>query len=339
MLRYFSDHYKLEYVIDLERFEALQDAIAEVTGTALVAVDLRGNRITKHSACTEFCSYIRDHKELSVSCMRCDARAGVESARLGAPFIYMCHMDLIDMAIPIIVEGVYIGALMAGQVQLANAHGSEEVEHIAPRLFKQKIRQSKKLEKLKAKLPTYDIDKIRGIANLIHQVVNYIASEATTKLRFASLIANDSTPQRLGDVPGLADLQNTLNNTNALITTPNFSDLLSSSAINKIDQVLYPALVYINEKYNTKISLDEIAKLCNISPAYFSRLFKKEVGMNFNAFLSLVRLHIGKKLLLETSMKIHEVADASGFENPSYFARLFKRHYGKTPSEFRKDST
>ena len=50
--------------------------------------------------------------------MRSDADGGIESVRTGKPAIYVCHGGLVDMAVPIMAKGNYIGAILAGQVQI-----------------------------------------------------------------------------------------------------------------------------------------------------------------------------------------------------------------------------
>ena len=106
----------LNDVIDIEIFQKIQDDIAEATGISIITVDYKGKPATKHSKCSEFCKLMRKNERFSELCEKCDSRGGLEAARLEKPYIYRCHKGLVDFATPIIVNGQYLGSVMAGQV-------------------------------------------------------------------------------------------------------------------------------------------------------------------------------------------------------------------------------
>ena len=83
-------------------------------------------------------------------------------------------------------------------------------------------------------------------------------------------------------------------------------------------------------------SLDFFAEKFNITPAYFSRLFHKSVGVPFKQYLTAVRLEYAKQLLAENVLPIIDVGYECGFNTPSQFYRAFKKESGMTPSEYRK---
>jgi len=98
---------------------------------------------------------------------------------------------------------------------------------------------------------------------------------------------------------------------------------------------IYRAIGYIRSNYNKKIMLNDVANAVGFSPAYFSRLFKKKVGSNFNTYLNTVRIEAAKNSLLSTDLTVAEIASLSGFEDVSYFTRIFKRQVGVAPGRFR----
>ena len=98
---------------------------------------------------------------------------------------------------------------------------------------------------------------------------------------------------------------------------------------------IYRAIGYIRANYNKKIMLNDVASAVGFSPAYFSRLFKKKVGSNFNTYLNTVRIEAAKNSLLSTDLTVAEIASLSGFEDVSYFTRIFKRQVGVAPGHFR----
>lgn len=120
--------FDIEQVLDLNKWESVQESIALATHLAIILVDYRGKPITKHSQVKPFCQLVRSHPELSVHCEKCDSRGGLEAVRTGQPFIYRCHFNIVDMAIPIMIDSRYVGAIMAGEILLEE--GQEELEQV-----------------------------------------------------------------------------------------------------------------------------------------------------------------------------------------------------------------
>ena len=98
------------------------------------------------------------------------------------------------------------------------------------------------------------------------------------------------------------------------------------------------ALNYINEHFMKNLSLEEVADTVYLSNSYLSRLFKKEVGVNFSSYLLLKKLEEAKRLLEETDMSIMKISGSLSFSDPSYFCRVFKKHTNQTPKEFRSEA-
>lgn len=104
---------------------------------------------------------------------------------------------------------------------------------------------------------------------------------------------------------------------------------------NKISPIIQKACQYIQDNLSKDISLEEIAKQVEISPFYFSKLFKEEIGENFIDYITLNRLQQAKKMLQDRSLSIKEISVDCGYSDPNYFSKLFKRIVGLTPTEFR----
>lgn len=93
----------------------------------------------------------------------------------------------------------------------------------------------------------------------------------------------------------------------------------------------------VREEYRNDISLDELSKRVNMSPAYVSFLFKKETGFNLIKYITDYRMEKARKFLEDSQMKIVQVGKACGYENQPYFNRLFKNYYGMTPKQYREN--
>ena len=95
------------------------------------------------------------------------------------------------------------------------------------------------------------------------------------------------------------------------------------------------AMLYIQENYNKDISLDDVSGIVNISPYYFSKIFKEETGENFIEYLTKVRIEKAKEFLAQPDISIKEAGIRSGYTDPNYFSRIFKKQTDMTPSEYK----
>ena len=96
------------------------------------------------------------------------------------------------------------------------------------------------------------------------------------------------------------------------------------------------AVDYISQHYMEDISLGYLAELACKSTNYFSCIFKKEMGMNFNEYLNEVRIRRAKELLRTTDSMIYEVSESVGYHDYKYFTKVFKKVCGCSPSEFKE---
>lgn len=96
------------------------------------------------------------------------------------------------------------------------------------------------------------------------------------------------------------------------------------------------ALQYIADNYARDISLDTVAEQIGISPFYLSRLFKAERGETFVEYLTGVRMKAATRLAKETRLSIREIAERTGYGNPTYFCRVFKKYTGSTIGDLRE---
>jgi two-component system response regulator YesN len=93
---------------------------------------------------------------------------------------------------------------------------------------------------------------------------------------------------------------------------------------------------HITLHYAEDISLKSLAQKFYISPEYLSRLFKKETGENFIEFLTKTRINKAKELLIKNrDIKVYEVAEMVGYNDPKYFSRLFIKHTNQYPVSYR----
>ena len=96
------------------------------------------------------------------------------------------------------------------------------------------------------------------------------------------------------------------------------------------------AKLYIDEHYNEKIVLEDIASSIHLNPVYFSVLFKKETGVNFSTYLINTRMEAAKKMLRNSNETIASISDAVGYKDVRHFSQIFSKTVGIKPALYRK---
>jgi AraC-like DNA-binding protein len=103
-----------------------------------------------------------------------------------------------------------------------------------------------------------------------------------------------------------------------------------------------PVIVHAREFINVHISEplrpEQLAGGLGVSLRNLERIFKREMNMTPNAFITLIRIEFAAGMLSGGIHNIADVADAAGFNDPAYFSRVFKKHYGQTPREYHSNS-
>lgn len=102
-------------------------------------------------------------------------------------------------------------------------------------------------------------------------------------------------------------------------------------SLNKLKSVIK----YVEEHYQERISINDIAKLCDYSESHFMKYFKNAMGMPFIEYLNDYRLTMAARLLVASDSTVLSISEEVGFENLSYFNRSFKKKFGMTPSAYR----
>ncbi len=92
---------------------------------------------------------------------------------------------------------------------------------------------------------------------------------------------------------------------------------------------------YLECNYLKQINITQLSEEFHINASYFSQLFKKEMGCTFTDYLAKKRIEYAGKLLLETDLKINEIAEISGFSDYFYFSRVFRKIKNCSPTEYR----
>nr|WP_275890636.1 response regulator [Clostridium perfringens] len=110
---------------------------------------------------------------------------------------------------------------------------------------------------------------------------------------------------------------------------------LDSSLTNE-EKIVDKVSKYIDDNMDKMLKLEELASICNLSPGYFSRVFKKETGKTVITYINEKKVERAKKLLKESKEPIINISLDLGFDDCGYFIRVFKKITGLTPKAFRE---
>lgn len=106
-----------------------------------------------------------------------------------------------------------------------------------------------------------------------------------------------------------------------------------------ISKTVRMAVEYVTVHYKESIGLNDVAEAAGVNSTYLSYLFSQEMGIGFSNYLLNLRIQCAKKLLEESSLKIRQVAEKSGFNDYHYFSKVFKKMTGVSAAQYRKDHT
>ncbi|AHJ05632.1 AraC family transcriptional regulator [Listeria monocytogenes WSLC1001] len=96
------------------------------------------------------------------------------------------------------------------------------------------------------------------------------------------------------------------------------------------------ALKYIEKNLNRPITLDEVASHVYLSSYYFSKLFKKEMNVNFINYVNQKKMSLAKEMLKNPRLSIDNIARNLGFTQTSYFCKVFRKEFDVTPKGYRE---
>ncbi|MCL5289786.1 MAG: response regulator [Bacillota bacterium] len=104
---------------------------------------------------------------------------------------------------------------------------------------------------------------------------------------------------------------------------------------NQID-IIEKSLKYIHENYKQKLTLQMVSSYVFLNPQYFSRIFKKQVGVTYIDYINKLKIDHACKLLETTNYPAYRISSECGFTDPSYFNRVFVQQMNMTPKAYRR---
>ena len=119
-----------------------------------------------------------------------------------------------------------------------------------------------------------------------------------------------------------------------LIAPNTFHNVVSKKSEVRINKVC----LFIQNNFQNKIYLKEVADLIYLTESNFCKFFKKATGKTYSDYVNEIRINEASRLLIQTDKTISQISFECGFETLSYFNRVFLSKKGITPSVYRKSS-
>lgn len=94
-------------------------------------------------------------------------------------------------------------------------------------------------------------------------------------------------------------------------------------------------LKFLRDNYANVIRIQEAAKMVNLSPNHFCKVFKRLTGKTLIQYIQMLRVTEAERLLNESDLSITDIASTVGFNDMNYFGRVFKKYKNTTPSHVR----
>lgn len=116
----------------------------------------------------------------------------------------------------------------------------------------------------------------------------------------------------------------------------NFGMIASQIGGTSSENIIKRVINYMNVNYYKDLKLETLAEIFSYNSAYLGKLFKNNVGENFNTYLDKIRIEKAKYFLVEEKLKVYQVCERVGYKNIDYFHSKFKKYVGTSPLNYKK---
>jgi two-component system response regulator YesN len=198
------------------------------------------------------------------------------------------------------------------------------------------------------------LNSIKAVKNEIERLLSLIKTENANLAKIFIMNAIFITYLEIGYVD--LDIQKIVNfdrlsksvdagDTNGIrgIMTEACVRLLKDDSIiesKSVDSLLDSAKRIIREQYyDNNLSSEAVSRILKISSSYLRAIFRRDSDVSFIKFLTQIRMEESKKLILSSDLRIYEIAESVGFNDPHYFSYCFKRYFDIWPNDMRKNTS
>ncbi len=300
----------------------------ELTGLTISFSDLReGGKFIFYpeEKRAKFCQIIQQDKIGKKMCYDSDRKAMEKAIKEGSPSIYKCHAGLINVCIPLFVGGEFFGAIITGQILTQNP--SEKGFLKIKKNLEGLNLDWEKLHKAYFEVQRIQRKKLFPAIRLLSLIAQYYL-EKETAMRLQEKVIRQKVRYYKKIEKAHKIRKEVFQEGKKLIPYP-FTDQ---------EKVISSAIKFMERNLHSHITLKEIAKEANLSPYYFSHLFKRITGFSPISFFIRMKMEKAKELmLLRKDLSIKQIAFILGFDEPSQLSHQFRSVIGISPSSLRNN--
>lgn len=115
-----------------------------------------------------------------------------------------------------------------------------------------------------------------------------------------------------------------------------YFEKIATERKNRSQRPIRLAKKYVQDNFYTQVTLEDVADAINLSPAYLSTMFKKEMGLGFVDYLISCRMEAAREMLKTSDLSINEIAEKVGYTDSRHFSKTFNKVVGLKPSAYRR---
>lgn len=181
-----------------DTLETIQDRISKATGLAFVTVDYKGEPVTKMTSFTHFCSAVRKSSEEGKKrCMSSDAYGAIQAAVTCKTNVYLCPCGLMEVAIPIIIDGQYLGGFIGGQIRCRNVpeNSVANLKNLMP--YGKDYLKDSEMQEMFHDIPEMEYEKFLGIADLVSLIITQLGENEIARRQQKEYLRHEMKYQNL----------------------------------------------------------------------------------------------------------------------------------------------
>ena len=174
---------------------------------------------------------------------------------------------------------------------------------------------------------------VRGRMNLARQIALSPQAQADIQTHFDALLDAHAGGQACWELIAGGQLM-------AIIGTlvRDSARTQDSSGNGALDRRLSTACAFMEQNFARRLKISDVAASAHLADDYFSRTFRRRLGVSPLQYLIRVRIREGRRLLAENpGLTIRETSRRAGFDDARHFARSFRKLFGLTPGQFRSE--
>jgi len=114
------------------------------------------------------------------------------------------------------------------------------------------------------------------------------------------------------------------------------NNVATPTVLSDQDHRVTKVIAYVTSNLTRRVTLVEAASVACLEPLYFSKRFRRVVGMTFVSWSTSIRVQSAKRLLEWPALSITAVANAVGYRDLTTFERAFRKREAICPREYRR---